>query len=162
MQRLASCQGWQADRMRVTREVGIVVPAAVLWELLWDVRRIVECLPGCVEAREIEPHHRYAARMEQKVGPIGLSVPLDVKVVEAMGPHRLALDARGKDPVIGAEVVARVTLEIESRGDESLLRIDAEGRILGRLGALGQGVIQRRAEEIIEEFGTRLRLAARG
>jgi carbon monoxide dehydrogenase subunit G len=148
--------------MRVTREVGIAAPAAALWELLWDVRRIVECLPGCAEAREVEPHSLYAARMEQKVGPIRLSVPLDVKVVEAVEPHRLALDARGRDPVVGAEIVARVTLEVESRGEESVLRIDAEGRILGRLGALGQGVMQRKAEEIIDEFGARLRLAARG
>ncbi len=147
--------------MRVTREVEIASPAAALWELLWDVRRIVECLPGCVEAREVEPHRRYAARMAQKVGPISLSVPLDVKVVEAEEPHRLALDAKGRDPLIGAEIVARVTLEVESRGEESLVRIDAEGRILGKLGGLGQGVIQRKAEEIIEEFGARLRLAAR-
>ena len=139
----------------------IAAPGSAVWELLWDVRRIVECLPGCVEAREVEPHQRYTARMEQKVGPISLSVPLDVRVVEVTAPRRLALDAKGKDPVVGAEVVAHVMLEVESRGEESLLRIDAEGRILGRLGALGQGVIQRKAEGIIEEFGARLRLAAR-
>jgi len=147
--------------MRVTREVAIVAQAGSLWELLWDVRRIVECLPGCADAREISLHERYSARMEQKVGPIRLSVPLDVKVVEAEAPRRLVLDAKGKDPMIGAEVVARVTLEVEGRGEGSLLRIDAEGRILGRLGGLGQGVIQRKAEEIVDEFGVRLREAAR-
>jgi carbon monoxide dehydrogenase subunit G len=146
--------------MRVTREVEIAAPATALWELLWDVPRMVECLPGCVEAREVEPHQRYAARMAQKVGPISLSVPLDVKVIEAVAPRRLAFDAKGRDPVIGAEIVARVTLDVESRGDLSLLRIDAEGRILGKLGALGHGVIQRKAEETIEEFGARLRLSA--
>ncbi len=148
--------------MRVTREVMIAAPATALWELLWDVRRIVECLPGCVEAREIEPHERYSARMEQKVGPIRLSVPLDVKVVEAAAPCRLTLDAKGRDPMIGADVAVRVTLDVESRGEESLLRIEAEGRILGRLGALGHGVIQRKADETIEEFGARLQMAARG
>jgi carbon monoxide dehydrogenase subunit G len=146
--------------MKITREIVIAAPAEALWTLLWDVRRIVECLPGCVDAGEVEAHRRYTARMEQKVGPISLSIPLDVKVIEVSAPRRLALDAKGRDPIIGAEIVARVTLEIEARGEESLLRIDAEGRILGRLGALGQGVIQRKGEEIIEEFGTRLRLAA--
>ena len=148
--------------MRVTREVAIVAPAHALWDLLWDVRRIVECLPGCVDAREVEPHQRYTAKMQQKVGPISLSVPLDVKVVEADAPRRLALDARGRDPVVGAEVAVRVTLDVVSRGDESTLRIDAEGRILGKLGALGHGVIQRKAEETIEEFGARLKRAAGG
>jgi carbon monoxide dehydrogenase subunit G len=148
--------------MRVTREVAIAVPAQALWDLLWDVRRIVECLPGCVDAREVEAHQRYAAKMQQKVGPISLSLPLDVKVVEADAPRRLALDARGRDPVVGAEVAVRVTLDVVSRGEESTLRIDAEGRILGRLGALGHGVIQRKAEETIEEFGARLQRVVRG
>jgi carbon monoxide dehydrogenase subunit G len=150
----------ECDEVRVTREVPIVVSPAALWELLWDIRRIVECVPGCIEAREIEPQQRYTARMSQKVGPISLSVPLDVKVVEATGPHRLALEARGRDPAIGAEIAMRVTLDIEARGEESLLRIDAEGRILGKLGALGHGVIQRKAEEAIEEFGVRLKQVA--
>ena len=147
--------------MRVTREVPIVVGPAALWELLWDVRRIVECVPGCVEAREVESHRRYAARMTQKVGPISLSVPLDVAVVEAVAPGRLALHAKGRDPVIGAEITMRVTLDIEARGAESLLRIDAEGRILGKLGGLGHGVIQKKAEEALEEFGNRLQMIAR-
>ncbi len=148
--------------MRVTREVPIVASPDALWELLWDVPRIVECMPGCVEAREIEPHRRYAARMKHKVGPISLSVPLDVEVMEATAGSRLALAAKGRDPALGAEIAMRVTLDIEARGEESLLRIDAEGRILGKLGALGHGVIQRKAEEALEEFGARLQRVARG
>jgi carbon monoxide dehydrogenase subunit G len=148
--------------MRVTRELPILAPPAALWELLWDVRRIVECVPGCVEAREIEPHQRYAARMTQRVGPISLSVPLDVLVVEADSGRRLALLAKGRDPAIGAEISMRVTLDIEARGAESLLKIDAEGRILGKLGALGHGVIQRKAEEAVDEFGARFQRVARG
>ena len=148
--------------MRVTRELPIVATPAALWELLWDVRQIVACVPGCVDAREITPHQRYAARMTQKVGPISLSVPLDVEVIEATTGRRLALSAKGRDPAIGAEIAMRVTLDIEARGEESLLRIDAEGRILGKLGALGHGVIQRKAEEAVDEFGARLQRVACG
>lgn len=148
--------------MRVTRELTVAVPPAALWALLWDVPRIVACVPGCVEAREVEAHRRYVARMRQKVGPISLSMPLDVDVVEAEPEHRLTLDARGRDPVIGAEVAMRVSLGLEERGQASVLRIDAEGRVLGKLGALGHGVIQRKAEEAVDEFGARLQRAARG
>jgi carbon monoxide dehydrogenase subunit G len=147
--------------VRATHEVPIVVPPGALWELLWDIRQIVECVPGCVEAKEIEPHRRYAARMTQKVGPITLSLPLAVEVIEAATPRRLVLNAKGRDPAIGADIAMRVTLEIEARGEESLLRIDAEARILGKLGALGHGVIQRKAEEALEEFGARLQRVAR-
>ncbi|MBI4272037.1 MAG: SRPBCC family protein [Candidatus Rokubacteria bacterium] len=146
--------------MRVTREVAVAAAPPALWALLWDVPRMVECVPGCVEAREIEAHRRYVARMQQKVGPISLSAPLEVHVVEIEPERRLALEARGRDPVVGAEITLRVALGIEGRDGASLLRIDAEGRVLGKLGALGHGVIQKKAEEAVDEFGARLRRAA--
>jgi carbon monoxide dehydrogenase subunit G len=146
--------------VHVAREVAVEAPPAALWALLWDVPRMVQCVPGCAEAAEVEPHRRYRARMTQRVGPIKVSLPLAVEIVAAEPERRLALDARGRDPVVGAEVAMRVTLDLEPRAGGSLLRIDAEGRVLGKLGALGHGVIQRKAEEALEEFGTRLRHAA--
>ena len=146
--------------MHVAREVAIAAPPPALWALLWDVPRMVQCLPGCDEAQELEPHRRYRARMSQKVGPIRLSVPLDVEIVSAEPERRLALDARGRDPVVGAEIAMRGSLELAAREGGSLLRVEANGRVLGRLGALGHGVVQRKAEEALEEFGVRLRRAA--
>jgi len=51
----------------------------------------------------------------------------------------------------------RVGLEIDAHADASVLRIEAEGRVLGKLGALGHGTIQRKAEESVDEFAARLR-----
>lgn len=141
--------------MRVTRELALAAAPATLWTLLWDVPRMVACVPGCVDAKEIEAHRRYAARMTQKVGPITLSAMLDVQVTEAEPERRLTLTARGRDPVIGAEITMRVGLEIDAHADASVLRIEAEGRVLGKLGALGHGVIQRKAEEAVAEFAAR-------
>jgi carbon monoxide dehydrogenase subunit G len=143
--------------MRVTRELALAAAPATLWTLLWDVPRMVACVPGCVDAKEIEAHRRYAARMTQKVGPITLSAMLDVQVTEAEPERRLTLTARGRDPVIGAEITMRVGLEIDAHADASVLRIEAEGRVLGKLGALGHGTIQRKAEESVDEFAARLR-----
>lgn len=131
-------------------------PVDALWALLWDVPRMVACVPGCVEARETEPRRRYAARMSQRVGPISLSVPLEVEIVEAEPARRIALRARGRDPVVGAEIAMRVDLRCEPRPEGSALRIEAEGQVLGKLGALGHGVIQRKAEDTVAEFAARL------
>jgi len=146
--------------MRVTREVAVAAPPEALWALLWDVPRMVECVPGCVDAREVEPQSRYAARMRQKVGPIGLSIDLDVDVTETEPPRSIALRARGRDSLVKTEMTLRVRLECEGRDAGSLLRIDADGQVLGRLGGLGQGVIQRKAEEAVEEFARRVASAA--
>ena len=56
----------------------------------------------------------------------------------------------------------RVTLDIDERDTESVLRVDVEGRVLGKLGTMGHGVIEGKAEAALEEFGVRLRQAAGG
>ena len=147
--------------MRVTREVRLAVPPERVWQVLWDVPRMVACVPGCVDAREVEPRRRYQARMSQRVGPIALSVPLDIRVTEE-APGRLTLEARGRDGVMAAEVQMSVRLAVEAAATGSRLAVEAEGRVLGKLGALGASVIQRRAEELVDEFTARLRAAVGG
>ena len=142
--------------MRIARELVLAVPPERVWQTLWDVPRMVACVPGCEEAREVEPRRRYQARLSQRVGPITLSVPLDIRVTEE-APGRLALEARGRDGMLAAEVQMSVRLAVEPAAAGSRLAVEAEGRVLGKLGALGASVIQRRAEELVDEFTRRLR-----
>lgn len=148
--------------MHVSRDLDVAVPPETLWETLWDVSRMVTCLPGCTEAREVEPHRRYAAKMSQRMGPITLSLPLDVTISRAVAPSSLALEARGRDPLLGANVAMTVALDVTPRAGGSRLHIEADGKILGKLGALGHGMIQRKGEELIDEFGARLRRVVEG
>jgi carbon monoxide dehydrogenase subunit G len=148
--------------MRVTRELDVAVAPAELWAALWDVPRMITCLSGCAEAREVEPHRRYAARMTQRVGPITLSVPLDVTVSNVVPPSSLALEAKGRDALLGANILMSVRLDVTPKDAGSRIRIEAEGKILGKLGALGHGMIQRKGEELMDEFGARLRRAVEG
>jgi carbon monoxide dehydrogenase subunit G len=147
--------------MRVAREVVLAASIERVWQVLWDVPRMVTCVPGCVEAREVEPRRRYQARMSQRVGPIALSVPLDIRVTDE-APGRLTLEARGRDGLLAAEVHMSVRLAVEAVEAGSRLAVEAEGKVLGKLGALGASVIQRRAEELVDEFTARLRAAIEG
>ena len=147
--------------MRVARELALSAPVERVWAALWDVPRMVACVPGCVEAREIEPRRHYHARMSQKVGPIALSVPLDIRVTEGP-PGCLAVEARGRDRLLAAEVQMSVRLVVQAVEAGSRLAVEAEGRVLGKLGALGASVVQRRAEELVDEFAARLRGAIEG
>ncbi|HYB70577.1 MAG TPA: SRPBCC domain-containing protein [Candidatus Bathyarchaeia archaeon] len=142
--------------MRLARELVIDARPEALWALLWDVPRMAACVPGCSEAQEVTAHRTYRARLAQKVGPISLSVPVTVEVTAAAPPRHLALTASGRDPVVGAEIAMELTLDCEAVATGTRLRIGAEGHVLGKLGALGHAVVQRRAEETLDEFGRRL------
>lgn len=141
--------------MRVTREIFLSAPPADVWPALWDVPRMVGCVPGCVDAREIEPRRRYAVQMTQRVGPIRLSIPLDIEVTEE-APGRLVLKAKGRDTLVATGVSMTVRLDLGPRDQGSCLRVEAEGRVLGQVAALGHSIIQRRADEMVDEFAARL------
>jgi len=148
--------------MRVERDLDVAASPERLWAVLWDVPRMVACLPGCTEAREVESQKRYEAHMSQRVGPISLSVPMQVTIVDVVPPGSLSLEAKGRDGSLGASVAMSVRLVVAPRDGGSRLRVEAEGKILGKLGALGHGIIQRRAEELIDEFGIRLKRVVEG
>ena len=40
--------------MRAAREITVAATPDKLWALLWDVPRMVECMPGCAEAKLCE------------------------------------------------------------------------------------------------------------
>ena len=147
--------------MRVTREIPLAAAPDIVWPALWDVPRMVGCVPGCSGAQEIESRRRYAARMTQQVGPIRLSVNLDVEVSLA-GPQSLVLAAKGRDSAVATSISMTVKLDLERAEPGSLLHLDAEGRVLGRLGSLGHPIIQRKAEELVDEFAARLALTLAG
>ena len=65
--------------MRAAREIAVATTPAKLWTLLWDVPRMVECMPGCAEAKEVAPQQRYTARMIQKLATSLDAGPVDVR-----------------------------------------------------------------------------------
>ena len=87
---------------------------------------------------------------------------MQVTIVDVAPPGSLALEAKGRDGSLGASVAMSVRLVVAPRDGGSRLRVEAEGKILGKLGALGHGIIQRRAEELIDEFGVRLKRVVEG
>jgi len=148
--------------MQLDREVILKASAPEVWAVLWDVPRMVECVPGCVEAREIEPGRSWEALVSQRAGPIALSLPLLVRASEAEAPRRLGLEARGRDPIVGASVSVRLGIELEPEDPGTRVRIHADVQVRGKLGALGHSAVRRKADETLDGFIERLRRAVEG
>jgi len=147
--------------VRAAREIVVAATPDKLWALLWDVPRMVECMPGCAEAKEVAPQQRYTARMIQKVGPIRLSVPLDVEITSSDPPRRLALQAKGVARELVADALAEILMD-ESNVDGAVaagaLRLPSlHGTSLAIRRKLGAYLARRGYEaEVIDECRVRL------
>lgn len=143
--------------MRFEKQVQVEAPRQEIWELLWDVPRVVRCLPGCDAAETIEPYQQYQATVQEKVGPFKLRLPLDIEVVTNQPPDRLVAKATGRDGKLQSHVKIELDLTLVALEPQiTALNVQADVAVLGKLGTLGHSVIVRKGNEIVRQFATAL------
>jgi carbon monoxide dehydrogenase subunit G len=143
--------------MRFAKQVTIQAPRQVVWDLLWDVTKLASCVPGCQSAVMIDPHARYRATVQEKVGPFRLTVPLDISIVEHNAPQRLIARASGRDRLIQSHVKVELALTLHEVDPQSTaLQVETDVAVSGKLGTLGHSVIIRKGEDIVDQFAAAL------
>ena len=146
--------------MRFEKQVTVDVPRQAVWDFLWDVARLTPCIPGCERIEAITPYQRYQATVRDRVGPFKVRVPLEIDVLIALAPERLAARAQGKDTAVQGLVKVEVDLTLlATTPTTTLLQLSAEVAVLGKLGTLGHSIIVRRGNAIIEQFATAIQAA---
>src|SRR5258708_12165755 len=81
-------------------------PAAV-WDALLDVRRVASWLSIVGDVRDVEPPRRFAALLEDRLGPFAMRADLDV-TVESSPDHRMRVAAPGEDRQVASRISATV------------------------------------------------------
>jgi carbon monoxide dehydrogenase subunit G len=138
--------------MTFDRELIVAASPDRVWAFLWDVERVARCLPGCQEAKTVVPHKCYEAVVSDRVGPFRVRFPMEIRVLEVEASHRLKAQASGRDAAMGSGLRVTLDLTLASQPTGSSLRIAADVAVLGKLGALGQGIINHKAEGIMTQF----------
>jgi carbon monoxide dehydrogenase subunit G len=143
--------------VRFSTEIPLAAEPGRVWDLLWDVGRVARCLPGAKDIREVIPHQRYEASIDERVGPFTMRFPLQIEVLEADPPLRLKAQASGRDPTLGTALQVTFELTVRKAGKGSKLAIDTEIEIRGPLAGLGQGLVRQKAEGTMTRFADALR-----
>ena len=146
--------------MRFAKQVTIHAPRTAVWDFLWDISKVAACIPGCQTSETLEPYMHYKATVQEKVGPFRLNVPLEIDILERIGPERLVVQARGQDSVARSHVKVDLALALREVDQHSTaLQVQADVAVMGKLGTLGHSVIVRKGEAIVEQFATSLQAA---
>ena len=138
--------------MQFEKEVEISASRQKVWDFIWDVDRFIACVPGCKEAKTLEPGKRYAATMVEKVGPFRVEFPTTIEVLEREELTRIKAQASGADNKIGSRMKISLDVNLREQGDKTVLGFVAGVDILGKLAALGHGIIKRKADQVLDEF----------
>jgi carbon monoxide dehydrogenase subunit G len=136
-------------------EVRVPGTPAEIFALLNDVERVAGCLPGAaVDGRDGDA---YRGRVAVKVGPITAAYAGTVRFLEIDDARRrLRLQARGSDSRGSGDAEAEVVVSVAEAEDGSLLRLETDLLIRGKIAQFGKGAISTVSDRLLQQFAANL------
>ena len=128
---------------------------------MMDIPAVSRCVPGVDGVARIDDQ-TYAGVMSVRVGPI--AVRLDGRIILAErdeAARHARMDLQAADKRINGAVNAKMSMQLEPLDDGAATRlgIETDANVMGKLGEFGQGVIRKKADQIVQEFARNLSAA---
>ena len=114
-------------------------PVDVVWDVLMDPERMAKLLPG-VESFEVEDENHWSAAVKVPLGMGGLKLRFKFEQVDKRPKEYAKLSAKGQG--VGAVVGMSTEFHLEPDGERTAMRWEADVRISGPIGSMGQRVFQ--------------------
>ena len=142
--------------MQIKDSFTINAPQEKVWELLFDIPRLSQCVPG-IESVEIMDDKTFRGKLVVKVGPIKSQFSGAVTLTEVEPPQRIVGVVEGDDKASASSIKAGFSgiLTTVEEGTEAAFVVDLNLR--GRLAQFGGPVISATAKKLTAEFAKNLR-----
>ncbi len=120
-----------------TRELS--APPEIVWAVIDDPAQMAGLMPG-VEGFEIKDDRHWTAKVKVPLGIGGLKMTIDFEKLEERPPEFAKLQARGKG--VGAMMNMTTSFTLKGEGEHTTMDWEADVRIAGPVGSMGQRVLQ--------------------
>ncbi len=114
-------------------------PAQLVWEVLNDPARMAKLLPG-VQSFEVQDDRHWSASVKIPLGMGGLALKFNFEKTEERPIEYARLAAKGQG--VGAIVAMDTQFNLTPDGERTQMRWEAEVRVAGPIGSMGQRVFQ--------------------
>ncbi len=125
--------------MRVEGVKELDAPRELVWEVLMDPARMAKLLPG-VEGFQVRDDRHWEAQVKVPLGMGGLKLKFSFEQVEERPIEYAKLSAKGQG--VGAIVSMETQFHLTPDGDRTSMRWEADVRVAGPIGSMGQRVFQ--------------------
>ncbi|HEU4319749.1 MAG TPA: SRPBCC domain-containing protein [Acidimicrobiia bacterium] len=138
------------------RSALLAVSLEDVWAGLHDVDRLASYSTHLGPVENIDPGERWKTSLQDRVGLVKLSAPMEVAIVEETHGERISIHATGRDKGPGTRLVVEATVRLTESGPDTELDLEGTYELTGRATRLGAAVARRQAESMVEEFWANL------
>lgn len=137
--------------MRIDNEFTVGVPVERAWAILTDLEGIAPCMPGAqLTGRDGDA---YKGRVKIKVGPIVSEYAGTATFTEKDdAAHRAVISASGRDSRGAGNASAEIVAQLRPDGDNTVVTVDTDLRITGKIAQLGRGMIKEVSTKLLGQF----------
>jgi uncharacterized protein len=114
-------------------------PRETVWEVLNSPEQMAELMPG-VEGFEVQDERHWKANVKIPLGLGGLRMAINFEKLEERRPDFARLSAKGTG--VGALMNMQTSFALTDEPEGTAMRWDADVRIAGPVGSMGQRVLQ--------------------
>lgn len=141
--------------MDLSDEILIPAPRDKVYAALNDTEVLKDCIPGCEELERVS-ENELEAKVVLKVGPVKAKFAGEVTLDPAGAPERFSLTGKGSGGAAGF-AKGGADVELEDRGEETLLRYEAKADIGGKLAQLGNRLVASTSRKLAAQFFEKFR-----
>jgi uncharacterized protein len=137
--------------VKITNEFTVHTSIDQAWAVLTDLAGIAPCLPGA-QLTGVDGDV-YRGKVKVKVGPVISEFAGTARFVERDDAgHRAVIDAKGRDPRSAGNAAALITAELRPEGDATVVTVDTDLKISGKLAQFGSGMIKEVSGKLLGQF----------
>ncbi len=125
--------------MRVQGERTFEAPRETVWGILQDPAQMAELMPG-VESFDVQDDRRWQANVKIPLGLGSLRMSIKFEKTEERPPEFSRLHAKGTG--VGALMNLQTQFDLREEGGATAMAWEADVRIAGPVGGMGQRVLQ--------------------
>jgi carbon monoxide dehydrogenase subunit G len=142
--------------MKFSGELAVAAPRDEVFDRIRDARFFASCINGVSNLEEIGAD-KYAALFETKVAFMKFKFQVEVEVTRAERPNVIEGKIEGKPLGIVGRLNATSSTTLSERDGETVISYSVEANLTGKLGSLGQPVLNAKAKEMEKQFMANLR-----
>ncbi|GAA4555140.1 SRPBCC family protein [Planotetraspora kaengkrachanensis] len=141
--------------MKITHDFTVSVPVERAWAVLTDLEAVAPCMPGA-QLTGVDGGV-YSGKVKVKVGPVVSEYAGTVRFAEKDDAnHHAVIDAKGRDSRGAGTAAAIITAQLTSDGDRTVVTVDTDLKISGRIAQFGSGMIKEVSQKLLGQFVERL------
>jgi carbon monoxide dehydrogenase subunit G len=125
--------------MKVEGTKELSAPREVVWNVINDPEQMASLMPG-VESFEIQDERNWRAKVKVPLGLGGLKMSIDFEKLEERPQEFASLRAKGTG--VGALMNMTTSFTLSGEGESTSMVWEADVRIAGPVGSMGQRVLQ--------------------